>query len=572
MNRMLARALPAKPVLLMLTDDIISGGTGVSARRLALGLMNAFSVHFACVDDERTVDYLEPLKTAGIQVHHYNALINEPTRSILDFKKAARLLNLVRPDIVLCCDSGVIISHLQLKKVCAKYNIPYVTIINGYIKDIKNVFSYYLDDAVESLHKASALIFVAGHNEKSFLNDFPDVKRPMHVIPTCCDDRFFSRSDASRTATRRGWDIDEDTVVFYTPARIQPAKGQILSIRALGMLRQSGNLPNVRLVMTGRPIDNEDARIKKEAEELGIAECVAILGELSDIEGVFDASDCFLLASYSEGTPIALCEAMAKGLPIIATSVGDIPAYVNDDCGVLIPAPADAETECIEALAHAIGRYANRTINHGKQGTRARMIAEQWFRSDANFARYQSVLFDVLDTPRILPDYSLLSMDLGYVGMEDMIDFNDMRILSYLESGWSIQEPNGIWCCAEKSTMQFEFAPHLRNVTLEFLVAPLIWPGCPEQRTDVIANGVPVATWTRTSPKARWLSVEIDLDKLGSKVDLDFIHQKAATPKSLDMNPDPRLLSYFFMKMRVRRSGLGRLASSFKTMRSLFRM
>ena len=87
------------------------------------------------------------------------------------------------------------------------------------------------------------------------------------------------------------------------------------------------------------------------AESLGLAEAVHFLGQRQDVPDLLNAMDIFVLPSYSEGVSLALLEAMAAGLPVIATAVGGLPEVVEDGVtGLLIP-PRDAE-----ALAGALER------------------------------------------------------------------------------------------------------------------------------------------------------------------------------------------------------------------------
>ena len=87
------------------------------------------------------------------------------------------------------------------------------------------------------------------------------------------------------------------------------------------------------------------------AADLGLAGRVHFLGQRRDIPDLLAALDIFVLPSHSEGVSLALLEAMAAGLPVIATAVGGLPEVVTDgENGLLIP-PKDPE-----ALAAALAR------------------------------------------------------------------------------------------------------------------------------------------------------------------------------------------------------------------------
>jgi glycosyltransferase involved in cell wall biosynthesis len=83
----------------------------------------------------------------------------------------------------------------------------------------------------------------------------------------------------------------------------------------------------------------------------GLSERVELLGARADIPELLERSDVFVLSSRSEGFPVSILEAMAAGLPVVATDVGGVAEAVEDgETGLLVPA-ADSE-----ALAHALER------------------------------------------------------------------------------------------------------------------------------------------------------------------------------------------------------------------------
>ena len=101
------------------------------------------------------------------------------------------------------------------------------------------------------------------------------------------------------------------------------------------------------IVGGGRRMDE----VRSLAAGLGLAGAVHFLGPRPDVPDLLNAMDIFVLPSYSEGLSLALLEAMAAGMPVIATAVGGTPEVVTDgDNGLLIP-PRDAA-----ALAEALER------------------------------------------------------------------------------------------------------------------------------------------------------------------------------------------------------------------------
>jgi glycosyltransferase involved in cell wall biosynthesis len=108
----------------------------------------------------------------------------------------------------------------------------------------------------------------------------------------------------------------------------------------------------------------------QQAQNLGLANAVHFLGTRRDIPDLLQAMDVFVLPSHSEGVSLALLEAMAAGLPVIASRVGGLPEVVrHEENGLLIPvgdaaALAQSLTRVLEAPAWAksLGDQARQDI------------------------------------------------------------------------------------------------------------------------------------------------------------------------------------------------------------------
>jgi glycosyltransferase involved in cell wall biosynthesis len=105
-------------------------------------------------------------------------------------------------------------------------------------------------------------------------------------------------------------------------------------LRALRLLHRTR--PGVRLVVVGTgPLEQH---LRQEARELGLAESVLFLGMRDDVPDLLPGFDVFGLTSRFEGLPIALLEALAAGLPAVATTVGGVPEVITDGReGLLVP-------------------------------------------------------------------------------------------------------------------------------------------------------------------------------------------------------------------------------------------
>lgn len=152
---------------------------------------------------------------------------------------------------------------------------------------------------------------------------------------------------------------------FGYAARIEEGKGPLVLAEALARLNRDRTLGIVRMAGNGPQLPVVKARTR----ELGLAPVWEFVGFYSDSHSrsIFMRSvDVFVLPTLAEGTPNSVIEAMAHGLPVIASAVGGIPDLLSDDSGILVP-PGDEE-----ALAQAMLRLASDSELRTRMGQAAR--------------------------------------------------------------------------------------------------------------------------------------------------------------------------------------------------------
>jgi len=130
-----------------------------------------------------------------------------------------------------------------------------------------------------------------------------------------------------------------EITTFGNVARLDPVKDHANLLRAFSILRKRN--PHVRLRILG---DGElRADLEQLAQSLSIADDVRFEGFSLDTAGFLGKIDIYVISSLNEGLPLTLLEAMAAGIPIVATAVGAIPDVLGEaQCGWLC-APADPE-------------------------------------------------------------------------------------------------------------------------------------------------------------------------------------------------------------------------------------
>jgi L-malate glycosyltransferase len=180
-----------------------------------------------------------------------------------------------------------------------------------------------------------------------------------------------------------------DTVVG-TVGRLEPVKDQASFIEAVAELARRG-LP-LKVLIAGDGVLKGALQARTRA--LGLTDRVAFLGNRLDVEAVTAALDVFVLSSVSEGLSNTILEAMASGVPIVATDVGGAAELVVEGrTGVLVP-PSD-----VPALAGAMARLINEPDRRLAMGRAARERAESVFGLDRMIENYQA-LYTGLVAPR----------------------------------------------------------------------------------------------------------------------------------------------------------------------------
>lgn len=193
-----------------------------------------------------------------------------------------------------------------------------------------------------TLRAADAVVVLSRAQLAAFRERLP--QHAVEVVPNGID--FVPYMRDARSAPER----DTALRLIYI-GRLAPAKGLLETIEGLRIARSRG--VGVRLVLAGS--GSEEPQLRDYVRQAGVTRDVAFVGPAYGAQKgqLLAQADAFVLASYSEGLPYSLLEAMAAGAVPIVTPVGAIPDVVTEgEHGVFVP-PRDAD-----AIADAIARLA----------------------------------------------------------------------------------------------------------------------------------------------------------------------------------------------------------------------
>lgn len=178
-----------------------------------------------------------------------------------------------------------------------------------------------------------------------------------------------------RPEVRRALGLDEDAALLLTVGRLTEQKGQLHLVRAMRSVVETH--PQARLLIAGT--GELESALRAEVSRLGLEDHVTLLGLRRDVDQLLRAADLFVLPSLWEGLSIALLEAMAAALPVVATRVsGTDQVLRHGESGLVVePRDEDALAKALQAvlddpeLGRALGARARATVEEEHSAERA---------------------------------------------------------------------------------------------------------------------------------------------------------------------------------------------------------
>ena len=199
--------------------------------------------------------------------------------------------------------------------------------------------------------RCSRIISVANSVKEDVLkNNWRMPPEKVAVLENSVDYDRFTRVSVGRADARRMLGLSQGAFVFGTVGRLAPTKGLGFLIEAFSIVKK--DIPSAELILLGNGPCREE--LERQASKTSCPDSIHFLGHRDNIEQLYRAMDVFVLSSVAEGMPRAILEAMAAGVPCVATEVGGIPEILpSRDVGRLVPArDSDALAAAMIDLAH----------------------------------------------------------------------------------------------------------------------------------------------------------------------------------------------------------------------------
>ncbi|MEM6730036.1 MAG: glycosyltransferase [Myxococcota bacterium] len=195
--------------------------------------------------------------------------------------------------------------------------------------------------------------------------------RPVRVVHCGIDLEFFQHDSVARASVRRELGIDDETPLVVTLANFKPQKDPFTFVRVAAEVLSRE--PSVHFVYAG------DGPLRSAVEELvareRISDRVHLLGWRDDPARLLSASDVFLLTSRWEGLPQSFAQAMASGLPIVATRVDGAPEAIEHGSSGFL-----ADVGDVDALSDFVETLVRDARLRDAFGTRAKSLAPRFSR------------------------------------------------------------------------------------------------------------------------------------------------------------------------------------------------
>ncbi|HLG25837.1 MAG TPA: glycosyltransferase [Candidatus Gracilibacteria bacterium] len=324
--------------ILFYTDTPIYGGAERIMLELARNLnREKYSVMLACSKYKILDEWCEHWEQNGMQVARLNVIHKHDPRHHLQLKK---ILKKERPDILHLhlwnpgsCRYAFGAVDKKTTKLISTEHDPFP--LNG----IKNMLKK------KGLKKTDCTIAVSDANRELLLKLYPDLESRIVTIHNGIDLEHFEKQLLHFSSQKKA-KIRSDLMkaahndfVIVSVAALHPRKGLKHVIEAFAEIKKEA--PQTKLVIVGEGPQRKE--LTECIKKLGVSHEVMLLGKQENIPEILKSSDLFVLPSVKEAFGIAVLEAMAAQLPIIASGVGGIPEIIKNNRSGLLVEPGNTE-------------------------------------------------------------------------------------------------------------------------------------------------------------------------------------------------------------------------------------
>lgn len=371
-----------------LSSDMIRGGVEASVYGLAHELGKSNEVHV--FDAPRKGGEIGTAEEGNVLVHRIDNPGRWQVSAIRQTKKMTKEIMSLQPDV--CHVHGTNLFAWKMYKRLKKEGLPCVVTVHGLARvekknalknsfSIKGLVQYLYQGWVEKRFLGQLpMVIVDTEYVNDMINSYPIRRKPMmYVVPQGIDEDFY------------GVSCSQSSRVILSVGAIGNRKGHLLTLRAFERLREEGF--DAQLVIAGIVAEQDylgqlQSVLFRSKYKEGIRLCANLPKE--DLRQLYQEAHLFVLHSEEESQGIVFAEAMATGMPIVATRVGGIPFVVAHGKNGLLSGYGDVKT-----FAENIGRLMKDQSQWQAMSDASRILAQNyhWTAISASVMRlYQSVV------------------------------------------------------------------------------------------------------------------------------------------------------------------------------------
>ncbi|MCB9100904.1 MAG: glycosyltransferase [Anaerolineales bacterium] len=357
----------------------------------------AAGYHVTCAQSKADHHLIHERQQAGIQ-HLWlepDDIYDNPNgaSAFVNEAEAAWVFNTARPDLIVFSGGGPV-SNLAAQQVAGRLGIPYIVIVHCVTASWAKKFAAHLPKLPAVYQQAESVIAVSQENLDLLHSHFGLPPALGQVIYNGRPAAFFAPIDPTRRRqVRRALAIPEQAVVVFTSGRMELVKGYQHQLKAIKQLKADPIWPRLYFMWAGT--GTLEAQLRAVAAQLAAEDHIRFLGHHADVPALLDAADIFVLPSHFEGMPLSVMEAMAKGLPVIATAVSGIVEELGDT-GQLLPNPIDHPDGTINGLVATLAAWGADANLRASVGRACRQRAEALFQIGPMTDHYLAIVRQTL--------------------------------------------------------------------------------------------------------------------------------------------------------------------------------
>jgi len=250
--------------------------------------------------------------------------------------------------------------------------LDYGKLVGGIMNFFRWLFSLFGEDIMVAISKDA--------KEGLLSLRFPESK--IRVIYSGIDKQSFKKNNLDRKKLLERLGLQSNNFIIGTLANLKPRKGVSTFINAAKIIVQ--DYPKARFLIIGRgPLKNN---LENQVKSLKLQNQVIFCDYVENITDAYQVFNLMVLPSLTEGLPAVLLEAMAFGVPVVATSVGGVPEIIEDGVsGILIP-PKNPQ-----ALAEAAVKIYKNAKLSSEMTKNAHIRLEKYFTIDETVRQYEKL-------------------------------------------------------------------------------------------------------------------------------------------------------------------------------------